>query len=79
MTLSGEMSISCQPAGSFFPDLSNTPMICSLRSTDETNDNSLGLGSNSGTSVTTVGNGSNAPTIDVASVLGKPEMKAVNF
>ena len=38
-------------------------MICSLRSTDETNDSSFGLGSNNGTSVTTVGNGSSAPTI----------------
>ena len=54
-------------------------MICSLRSTDETNDNSFGLGSNSGTSVTTVGNGSSAPTIDVASVLGTPEMQTTSF
>ncbi len=63
------------PAGSFFPDLSRTPMICSFRSTDETRDNSLGLGRRRGTSVTTDGKGSNAPTIDVASVLGTPEMR----
>ena len=47
-------------------------MICSLMSTDDTSDNSFGLGSSKGTSVTTVGNGNKAPTIDVASVLGTP-------
>ena len=76
-----DMSNSCEslsPAGSFFPDLSRTPMICSFRSTDETSDNSFGLGSNRGTSLTTDGNGRRAPTIDVASVLGTPENRRLS-
>ena len=65
------------PAGSFFPDLSRTPMICSFRSTEETRDNSFGLGRRRGTSVTTDGKGRRAPTIDVASVLGTPKTRLI--
>ena len=60
------------PAGSFFPDFKRTPMICSFKSTDEMRDNSFGFGDNKGISATTVGNGSRAPTIEVASVRGTP-------
>ena len=48
-------------------------MTCSLRSTEDTRDNSLGLGRRRGTSVTTDGKGNRAPTMDVASVRGTPE------
>lgn len=69
--LDSEMHLA-NPAGSFFPLLSSTPMIWSLTSALEIRLNSLELGRRSGTSGRMAGKARSAPTMDVASVLGTP-------